>query len=61
MSHRFNQITPTDKFGWHAALLPVYERIFAPFRDRDISLLEIGTDGGGGLRMYADYFPRLGL
>lgn len=57
MSHGFKQITPTDHFGWHAAYLPVYERLFAPFKPRGLSLLEIGTDGGGGLLMYADYFP----
>lgn len=60
----FSQITPTDKFGWHAAYLPVYERLFKPFLELDsdqfhraIRLLEIGTDGGGGLRMYQEYFP----
>lgn len=57
MSHSFRQITPTDHFGWHAAYLDVYEKLFAPFKDREIALLEIGTDGGGGLRMYQDYFP----
>lgn len=61
---KFNQITPTDKFGWHQQLLPVYEKLFAPFKildgdecEREIRVLEIGTDGGGGLRMYQDYFP----
>lgn len=56
MSHPFNQITPTDKFGWHRALLPVYARLFAPLKDKGLPVLEIGTDGGGGLLMYADYF-----
>lgn len=58
MSHRFQQITPTDHFGWHAAYLDVYEKLFAPFKEEAITLLEIGTDGGGGLRMYQDYFPK---
>lgn len=57
MSHRFAQITPTDHFGWHAAYLEAYEKLFAPFKDGETQLLEIGTDGGGGLRMYSDYFP----
>ena len=61
MSHQFNQITPTDHFGWHAAYLEVYEKLFEPFKAKDevgmtIAMLEIGTDGGGGLRMYQDYF-----
>lgn len=53
----FNQITPTDKFGWHQQLLPVYARLFAPFKNRTGMLMEIGTDGGGGLLMFRDYFP----
>lgn len=64
MSHKFYQITPTDKFGWHLALLEVYEKLFAPFKALDmdecekaVRVMEIGTDGGGGLRMYQDYFP----
>ncbi len=64
MSHSFRQITPTDHFGWHSAYLECYRRLFAPFKELDgdgyeipITLLEIGTDGGGGLRMYQDYFP----
>lgn len=65
MSHSFRQITPTDHFGWHLAYLELYEKLFAPFKALDgeecivhIKLLEIGTDGGGGLRMYQDYFPQ---
>jgi len=67
MSHSFKQITPTDHFGWHAAYLEVYERLFHALRweqtvegtqyPAEGNLLEIGTDGGGGLEMYADYFP----
>ncbi len=57
MSHRFKQITPTDHFGWHAAYLEVYERLLLPYREEKCSVVEIGTDGGGGLRMYQDYFP----
>lgn len=63
MSHSFRQITPTDKFGWHVALLPVYELLFSKFCGPDadgdnkfVRLLEIGNDGGGGLLMYRDYF-----
>lgn len=69
MSHSFRQITPTDKFGWHQQLLPVYQRLFANlswWQDavdggdcmQTKRLLEIGTDGGGGLLMYEDHFPR---
>lgn len=57
MSHQFNQITPTDHFSWHSAYLEIYHKLFSPFKEEAITLLEIGTDGGGGLRMYQDYFP----
>lgn len=35
--------------------LEVYERYFAPLRDRDITLLEIGVDRGGSLELWRDY------
>lgn len=54
--HQFKQISPTDHFGWHAAYLEVYEKLFSPIRGIVMDVLEIGTDGGGGLLMYADYF-----
>jgi hypothetical protein len=47
----------TDHFTSHSALLPVYESLFAPIKDTSNSILEIGTNDGGGLQMYADYFP----
>lgn len=34
----------------------IYERHFAEFRDRPITLLEIGVHGGGSLEMWRDYF-----
>jgi len=48
----------TDHFTSHAALLPVYEKLFAPIRNTQDSILEIGTNDGGGLMMYSDYFHR---
>lgn len=57
MKHSFKQITPTDHFGWHAAYLPVYERLFDSIKRTIDPILEIGTDGGGGLLMYEDWFP----
>lgn len=67
MGHSFKeQAVHTDKFSdWHRAYLPVYKRLFLPWRDDQNeedsislvgNLLEIGNDGGGGLLMYAEYF-----
>jgi hypothetical protein len=46
----------TDHFTSHSALLPVYEKLFAPIKDTHNSILEIGTNDGGGIKMYSDYF-----
>jgi hypothetical protein len=51
-----------DKWGSHR-YTPIYERYFCPFRDKPISLLELGVGGyadpsagGASLKMWADYF-----
>jgi demethylmacrocin O-methyltransferase len=44
----------TDKFTH--GLIPHYERIFAPIKDKKIKLLEIGVLGGGSLKYWSDYF-----
>ncbi|GAA2711087.1 hypothetical protein ACFY2R_18565 [Micromonospora olivasterospora] len=57
--------TGTDKWGpLHQYALP-YEQHLASFRDRRLTVLEIGvggyedpTDGGESLRMWKHYFPR---
>ena len=41
-----------------ASYLDVYERYFAPLRERDVTLLEIGVDRGGSLLLWRDYFAR---
>ncbi len=37
--------------------LEEYERIFAPYREKDVSLLEIGVQNGGSLEIWQKYFP----
>src|SRR5262245_16986865 len=34
----------------------IYHRHLSPFRDKTVSILEIGVYSGGGLSMWADYF-----
>lgn len=36
--------------------LPVYERFFAPYKDRPINILEIGVSHGGSLQVWQKYF-----
>ena len=38
--------------------LPVYESVFAPYRDRQLRLLEIGIQNGGSLEIWGRFFPR---
>lgn len=41
---------------WELYLIE-YDRLFAPFRDQKISLLEIGIQNGGSLEIWGQYFP----
>ena len=45
----------TDKLSHHS-YLPLYTRLFAPFRDRPEPILEVGAWYGGSLLMWAEYF-----
>jgi hypothetical protein len=40
-----------------ALYLREYDRLFAPYRDEAISLLEIGVQNGGSLEIWSQYFP----
>lgn len=48
----------TDHFTSHRAVLGLYERLFWPIHDSTDCILEIGTNDGGGIQMYANYFDR---
>ena len=37
--------------------LRVYDRLFAPLRNRSLTILEIGVQNGGSLEIWAKYFP----
>jgi hypothetical protein len=41
----------------HRHYCDIYERHFAPLREKATAVLEIGVQGGGSLRMWKDYFP----
>jgi hypothetical protein len=43
----------TDKWEGY---FPVYDAALAPYRDRDVSVLEIGIQNGGSLEVHARYF-----
>lgn len=51
----------TDKSSLDHDYLRHYERLFAPFRDEPITLLEIGVADGGSLCIWEDYFPRASI
>jgi len=56
--NRFNFTVQTDKMagGWHGSYTPFYERLFAGIKDHLGFVLEIGTDGGGSLLAYRNWF-----
>jgi hypothetical protein len=37
--------------------LEEYERLFSPYRDRALAMLEIGVQNGGSLELWSRYFP----
>ena len=39
-----------------ASYLPVYDRIFSPYKDTPMKLLEIGVQNGGSLEVWSGYF-----
>lgn len=48
----------TDKASGGHNYLTAYETFFAPLRDTELTLLEIGVKGGASLRVWRDYFPK---
>jgi tetratricopeptide (TPR) repeat protein len=48
----------TDKTSLFNDYLQAYEDIFSPFRDRAITLWEIGVAEGGSLKVWSEYFPK---
>jgi hypothetical protein len=50
-------IYSTDKESTHH-YLDVYDKLFAPFKDREINLLEVGIATGGSLKLWEDYFSK---
>lgn len=51
----------TDKSRLRQDYLRHYERMMAGFRDRPITLLEIGVDQGASLRTWEIYFPKASI
>jgi cephalosporin hydroxylase len=45
----------SDKWSLY---LTEYDRLFAPYRDRPIRILEIGTQNGGSLELWSKYFAK---
>jgi len=48
----------TDKSSLHHNYLSLYETFFAPLRDRELTLMEIGVFHGASLRTWEEYFPK---
>lgn len=45
----------SDKWSLY---LDEYDRVFQPYRDQPVRLLEIGIQNGGSLEIWSQYFPR---
>lgn len=49
---------PTDKDTTHS-YLEIYDDLFSKYRDKEVSMLEIGNNGGASIRLWNDYFENL--
>ena len=61
-----NQLKPISQLYWErrgkvsnkwTLYLHEYDRLFVPYRDRPITLLEFGVQNGGSLEIWAEAFP----
>ena len=50
-------INRTDKELRHQYCSLVYDNLFAPYRNKELTILEIGICHGGSLILWNDYFP----
>lgn len=51
----------TDKNKGEFPNSKMYDKLFAPLRDKPISLLEIGINRGGSVRLWEEYFSEASL
>ena len=51
---------PTDKMSVHS-YIPIYERLFAKFKEIHGRVMEIGTLDGGSLRAWEDWFTKASI
>lgn len=58
MSNRFTFPVPTDHApgGWHQSYPVCYDKLFGSIKEKAQRVIELGCDGGGGIRSYHDYF-----
>jgi len=56
----FNEHTGEGIIKW-SNYGPIYDKHFAPFRDQNINILEIGVLRGGSMRMWEKYFPNANI
>lgn len=46
----------TDKESQHKYVTHFYESAFEPYKDRNLTVLELGINGGGSILLWKDYF-----
>lgn len=47
----------TDKNTTHS-YLPIYDKLFSRFKDKEINMLEVGVADGGSIELWNDYFTK---
>ena len=56
----FNEHTGEGIIKW-SNYGPIYDKHFAPFREQNINILEIGVLRGGSMRIWEKYFPKANI
>lgn len=47
----------TSKNTTHS-YLPIYDKLFSRFKDKEINMLEVGVADGGSIELWNDYFTK---
>lgn len=53
----FSKDFPTDKASQHD-YIPLYDKFLAPYRNKNVKIVEIGIKKGGSMKMWREYFSQ---
>lgn len=57
-NYGFGNDPGTDKESQHKYVTTFYEEAFSPYKKKEVTILELGINGGGSLLLWRDYFQQ---